>query len=363
MNRASSIVFLFLGVTATCSSKKATPEPPSIAQEPLKEPTEFAPGCAHPAVSQNCADGWCRIPAGCFLQGSPETEPDRARYGEKLTAVTITRPFIIQQHEVTQAEWLRFGKTKTGISVDPSAGVSLDDCLEDNCPASAVNLVEAMAYANYLSENNTPPLRPCFKLVNCRGPVSGVITYPLSSNLDEIRMACEDFTVDAASIFECEGFRLPTESEWEYTARAGSRTAYYLGDHIKNPDPLERTTYDEKALSPAAWYDWNSGNRSHPVMLKVANAWGLYDMLGNMSEVTYSRWETSDYSGAVVDPVRVPSQPSGDSVVSRGGLANGSAGMLRAANRFATESSDSLGIGFRLVRTLKDGETWPPASK
>ena len=216
-----------------------------------------------------------------------------------------------------------------------------------------------MAYANYLSENNTPPLRPCFKLVNCRGPVSGVITYPLSSDLDEIRMACEDFSLEVTSIFECEGFRLPTESEWEYAARAGSRTAYYRGPH-KNPDPLERTTYNEKALSPAAWYDWNSGNRSHPVMLKVPNAWGLFDVHGNMGELTYSALSKEDFQGPMVDPWRAPR--SWDSVIGKGAHANGSPGMLRAATRFPAESDD-LGIGFRLVRTLKDGETWPPASK
>ena len=254
MKRPSSIAFLFFGVTATCSSKKAPPETPPTAQEPLKEPTEFAPGCMHPAVSQNCADGWCRIPAGCFIQGSPETEPNRAMYGEKQTAVTITRPFIVQQHEVTQAEWVGFAKGKLGVTVDPNSG-SLDTCFEDQCPVVAVNLFAAMAYANYLSENSTPPLRPCFKLVDCKGQVSGVFTIPLPTNLDEILMSCADFSVDAASIYECDGFRLPTESEWEYAARAGSRTAYYSGEHTKNPDPLERTMYEEKALTPIAWYD------------------------------------------------------------------------------------------------------------
>ena len=281
-------------------------------------------------------------------------------YGEKLTAVTTTRPFIIQQHEVTQAEWMSFGKTKTGTSVDPASGVTLDNCLEDDCPASAVNLVEAMAYANHLSENSTPPLPPCFKLVNCKGPVSGVITYPLSANQDELRMACDDFSVNGSSIFECEGFRLPTESEWEYAARAGSRTAYYLGDHTKNPDPLERTSYDEKALSSTAWYDWNSGNRTHPVGQKIPNAWGLYDMLGNRSELTCSTRDMVDLAGAIADPWKAPGPQ--DSVVAKGGTANGTAGMLRAASRAPSEPN-GLGIGFRLVRTLKAGESWPPASK
>ena len=368
MTGRSSIVYLVIGMIAGCSGRAAAlvktqdasntiQDALNIVQEPLQEPTEFAPGCVHPAVTETCVDGWCRIPEGCFIQGSPEDEPDRAMYGEQQTAVTLTRPFIIQQHEVTQAEWVRFGGGKTGITLDPASLVALDSCLEDDCPANAVNLVEAMAYANYLSVNSTPPLAPCFKLVDCKGPVSIVLAYPLGSSLDGERMACADFSVDAASIYDCEGFRLPTESEWEYAARAGSRTAFYLGEHTKNPDPLERTHYNDPNLSPVAWYNWNSGNRTHPVMQKVPNAWGLYDVLGNISELTYSLYVMADFTESMVDPVRPPN-PS-NSVIARGGLANGVPDMLRAAERAPSEPN-GLGVGFRLVRTLKAGEVWPP---
>ena len=368
MTGHSSIVYLVIGMIAGCSGRSAAlakaqdasntiQDASSIVQVPLQEPTEFAPGCVHPAVTETCVDGWCRIPEGCFLQGSPEDEPGRAMYGEQLTAVTLTRPFLIQQHEVTQKEWVEFGGGKTGITLDPDSGVSLDNCLEDDCTACAVNLVEAMAYANFLSVNNNPPLAPCFKLVDCSGPISTVLAYPLGSSLDGERMACADFSVDAASIYDCEGFRLPTESEWEYAARAGSRTAFYSGDHTKNPDPLARSSYNDPNLSPIAWYNWTSGNRTHPVMQKLPNAWGLYDILGNIPELTYSSWATEDFTGPVSDPIHPPS-PS-DSVVDRGGAANGVPDMLRAANRFPVEPN-GLGIGFRLVRTLKAGEVWPP---
>jgi sulfatase modifying factor 1 len=326
-------------------------------QVPLKDPTEFAPGCVHPGVVESCAGGWCRIPAGCFLQGSPENEPERAMYGENLTAVTLTHPFIMQQHEVTQAEWVRFAGSKTGITVDPASGVSLDSCLEDDCPADAVNLVEAMSYANFLSQNSDPPLAPCFVLVDCRGPVSTVLAYPLGKNFDEMRMACADFSVNAPSIYECEGFRLPTESEWEYAARAGTRTAYYSGDLTQNPDPLQRTMYEDPNLSPIAWYNWNSGNRTHPAMQKLANAWGLFDGLGNMMELTYSSRVTDDFAGPVVDPIRQPAPT--DTVTAKGGPANGWPGILRAAERSEVEPN-GLGVGFRLVRTLRPGEVWPP---
>jgi formylglycine-generating enzyme len=331
-----------------------------VGQVGLKEPTEFAPGCVHPAVVGSCVDGWCRIPAGCFLEGSPENEPHRAMYGEKLTAVTLSRAFVIGQHEVTQAEWVRFAGSRTGISVPPDVGTALDGCLDDDCPADAVNLFEAMAYANFLSEQHDPPLSPCFTLVDCRGPVSTVLTYPLGTNRDEMRMACADFSVNASSIYDCEGFRLPTESEWEYAARAGSRTAYYSGDLTPNPDPLERTMYEDPNLSPIAWYDWNSGNRTHPVMQKLPNAWGLYDVLGNMSELTFSRRLTDDFAGPVVDPWRPP-VPS-DTIAEKGGLANGWPTVLRLAGRLEVDP-DGLGLGFRLVRTLRADEVWPAAPR
>jgi formylglycine-generating enzyme required for sulfatase activity len=368
MTRSFAIGFLVLGLSAGCSCRSAAlaktqdasntiQDALNIVQVPLQAPTEFAPGCVHPAVTETCVDGWCRIPEGCFLQGSPEEEPDRAMYGEQQTAVTLTHPFLIQQHEVTQAEWVRFGGGKTGLTLDPASGLDLDNCLEDSCPACLVNLVEAMAYANFLSVNSNPPLTPCFKLVDCNGPTSTVLTYPLGTSLDGERMACADFSVDAASIYDCEGFRLPTESEWEYAARAGSRTAFYLGDHTKNPDPLERTHYNDPNLSPVAWYNWNSGNRTHPVMQKLPNAWGLYDVLGNTAELTYSIYVMADFTGPMVDPVRPPS-PS-DSIVAKGAAANGVPGMLRAADRAPSEPN-GLGRGLRLVRALKQGEVWPP---
>jgi formylglycine-generating enzyme required for sulfatase activity len=85
-------------------------------------------------------------------------------------------------------------------------------------------------------------------------------------------------------------YRLPTEAEWEYAARAGTTTAYYFGS-------------DEFELGAHAWYKGNSQKKTHPVGKKGANPWGLYDMLGNVWELT-GDWFGSDYyaNSPSVDP-------------------------------------------------------------
>ena len=126
-------------------------------------------------------------------------------------------------------------------------------------------------------------------------------------------------------------YRLPTEAEWEYAARSGTVGAHY-GD-----------------LDEIAWYDENSGDRTHPVGEKRANGWGLHDMLGNVWEWT-ADWYGKEYpSGLVTDP-RGPSTGSGR--VRRGGGWNGHARYVRSANRFSNSPGIRYySVGFRLVRT------------
>ena len=134
-------------------------------------------------------------------------------------------------------------------------------------------------------------------------------------------------------------YRLPTEAEWEYAARAGSSSAYFFGN-------------DKNALSEHAWYNSNSGGTTHPVGQKQPNAWGLYDVYGNVWEWVADWYEGEyDANSPVTDP-KGPSSSSGR--VDRGGGWGSGAGLCRSAVRARGTSDLRLNnIGFRLALSLE----------
>ncbi|KOR28189.1 hypothetical protein TI04_11600, partial [Achromatium sp. WMS2] len=130
-------------------------------------------------------------------------------------------------------------------------------------------------------------------------------------------------------------YRLPTEAQWEYAARAGSTSRYFFGD-------------DANRLGDYAWYDGNSNSKTHPVGQKQPNAWGLYDVHGNVWEWTQDRWH-GDYSGAPTDG---SAWESGDSPlrVLRGGSWGNYDYNCRTAYRNGSGRGDSNGNwGFRVA--------------
>ncbi|GEM_PF-1126206 len=139
---------------------------------------------------------------------------------------------------------------------------------------------------------------------------------------------------DAQAFCEHYGYRLPTEAEWEYAARAGSTGRWPFGE-------------DESRLNDYAWYSRNSDNKTHPVGQKQANPWGLYDMAGNVWE-----WVADWYGPYRADPQTDPTGPTtGDGRVLRGGAFDFVPRLLRSAFRIRYfPVIEYWNFGFRCAR-------------
>jgi formylglycine-generating enzyme required for sulfatase activity len=152
---------------------------------------------------------------------------------------------------------------------------------------------------------------------------------------------CQEFTKKLNEKIPGGGFRLPTEAEWEYVCRAGSTTEYCYGD-------------EEGGLGEYAWYSSNSGSTTHPVGQKKPNAWGVYDMHGNVWELCQDSYHGS-YTGAPSDGSAWEG-PGGlfTTRVDRGGGWSGGARSCRssARPRFSLGPDGALTTwGFRVART------------
>ena len=221
------------------------------------------------------------IPPGEFLMGS--TSRHASIREQPVTRVRISKGFYLGKYEVTQDQW------QAVMGNNPS---SFKDC-GGNCPVAKVSWEEVQVFIGRL---------------NAR---TGGGKY-----------------------------RLPTEAEWEYAARAGTTSDTYAGD-------ITQPFGNDPVLNGIAWYDENSGLRTHPVGQKAPNGWGLHDMLGNVWEWV-GDWYGDYPGGAVTDP----SGPgSGSERVVRGGGWFDGAGDCRLAYRdWGSRGYRGGDLGFRLLR-------------
>ena len=269
------------------------------------------------ACSQDVPEGFVCIEAGTFMMGSPADEQGRNE-NEVQHRVTLTRAFMLQATEVTQGEYTAL------MGSNPSHFLSCGA----SCPVERVNWYDAIAYANALSRAQGLPA--CYD-VNGR-------------------------VIGGATVYDCVGYRLPTEAEWEYAARAGTTSATWQGELTGDSDD---SMAPQQNLDAIAWWKGNSGERTHPVGTREPNAWGLYDMLGNVAEWNH------DWYGELAGPETDPTSHAGGAGkeyarVIRGGAWSFWADNVRSPWRGMHPQGDGClgsdkpvyGIGFRLARTL-----------
>lgn len=206
------------------------------------------------------------VPGGDFSLGSPDTEPGHTK-SEGPQVTVVVPPFWMGRHEVTWAEYQEFMKLCDIFE-------RFDD--QKIRPLTEENKIDAVTGPSKLYD-------PSFTYASGEDPDLPAVTMS--------QYAAKQYT-KWLSLLTGSFYRLPTEAEWEYACRSGQTTAYSFGD-----DALQLDEY--------AWYSENSDSASHPVGQKLPNAWGLYDMHGNVSEWVLDGYRTYWYSrlkdGTAVD--------------------------------------------------------------
>ncbi len=238
------------------------------------------------------------LPGGSFLMGSPESD-GLAFEDEKPQRRVRVSAFAMARLPVTRQLYRQI--------VGRSAEQWPTGADDDRLPATHIDWFAAIDFCNALSQH--AGLRACYRRHG------QAVEWEREAN----------------------GYRLPTEAEWEYAARAGTTTRWFFGD-------------DPKALDRHAWWAENAGGQVHPVGEKEANPWGLHDIIGNTYEWCWD-WYAA-YPAAATATVADPAGPAAGSLrVLRGGAFWDVPGDLRSAVRDVNGPEDrNYDFGFRCVR-------------
>jgi formylglycine-generating enzyme required for sulfatase activity len=318
-----------IALLIVCASFAACRPTACAPQEPQNQP--FPPPPPPPAGPANVTPvagpvdyRLIEVPAGTFRMGSSLTEVGRDSDESPVHVVTISRLFLLGETEVTSGLWRQVMGAKP----------SLFAACGPDCPVVDVTWYDAVAFCNKMSENEG--FSKCY---SGDGPAT---TYDQN----------------------CTGFRLPTEAEWEYAARAGSLTSLPTGDLTDQHCGVDAN------LDQLGWYCGNAevtyeGCRSaadgggpecagiHPAKEKKPNSFGFYDMNGNAFEWVWD-WFGPFTEDAATDPT---GPPTGELRVLRGGGWRSLAIHCRSANRRTNEPGYRMSIiGLRVARNAPAGK-------
>jgi len=261
-------------------------------------------------------DGFVRIQGGTFTMGSPKKEPGR-RDEEVQHKVTVSS-FYMGRTEVTQKEYQEI------IGTNPSYFKG------DNLPVEQVSWYDAIEYCNMRSRKEG--LTPAYTIDKNRSDPNNKRDY-------------DDLKWTVTWNRGANGYRLPTEAEWEYACRAGTKTPFNTGNSITT----DQANYDGSwTFRYSNYAEGEYRKKTTPVGSFAPNAWGLYDMHGNVYEWCWD-WCEDYASGLQTDPAGAD---SGIGRVHRGGSWIHPAEFVRSASREISgiPKSRNFCVGFRLVR-------------
>ncbi len=293
--------------------------------------------CAYSIAECVVPTGWVPIEAKgkTFWMGSPESDVGRDK-GETQHAVTLTHNFVISPTEVSQEQFV--AKVGYNPSYIHQAGH----------PVEEVVWSQAAAYCNKLSADEGLEACYLFSHTDTAGGSGECATSGNPTLCKQARAAVlkpNPKYETTSTIYECPGYRLPTEAEWEFAYRAGTTTSTYAGD-LTVPGGVD------PVAERISWYYFNTskGASHHPLARKQANGFCLFDMAGNVWEHCHDYFQADLGVAAVTDPTG----PTGGSFrVARGGSHYELPRDIRAARRVERwVLGSNVNTGFRCVRTV-----------